>query len=167
MTSDQIAAAFGWLEKFQSIVAALLVALPIIYSAWRSIKDRAVTLEKEYEAKREEGLAALVPWVVRKGHEAFAAYKTFRGKSHPEKKEYIRDLVVAAHRRQNGEASITPEELERVVALAESYWKENKTGLQAEMSDRLAAALPDAPGEPLTISAPLTAVPGGGAEGKA
>lgn len=151
-----------FLEKAQALVAAVVLAIPLIIQTISKVKE----LKEQARAKREQGLIELIPWVVRKGHEMFAGYKALWGSSHTDKKAALKDLIVAAHRRQNGEASISEAEIEMVLAKAESYWKDNKSVLQNELT--AAAGLKALAGpEPSPQPTPLIGEPAKDGPGKA
>jgi hypothetical protein len=130
------------LKHLDAILAAIVVAFPLILQ-W---VQRGKAMAEETKKKHDDGLAELVPWVVRKGHKAFAMYKSWHGYSNSQKKEELKDLIVAAHRRHNGKSAIDDADLEKVLHWAEAYWKDNKTALKSELNEEqpVVAAVLDA-----------------------
>ncbi|GAG21495.1 unnamed protein product, partial [marine sediment metagenome] len=139
---EQINQILEVIQKLDTLLAALLLCIPLAIQAMSKAKE----LRTEAEERRKNGLLDMVPWIVRKGHEAFAAYKMFKGKSHPEKRKYLEDVIVAAHARHNGESAISRSEINSVLAKAETYWKENKLSLKAELAADPSNNLPPLPG---------------------
>lgn len=122
------------LEKIPGIISALLLAIPLAIKAWVDFRAAARTAKEEFEKKKDEGLQALVPWVVRKAHKGFAMYRAWHGYSDSQKKEAIKDLIVAAHRRHNGESAISEADVNKVLHWAEAHWKDNKAALKEELN---------------------------------
>jgi hypothetical protein len=142
-------------QKLDTLIAALLLCIPLAMSAF----SKAQELRTEAEERRKKGLLDMVPWIVRKGHEAFASYRMFKGKSHPEKRKYLEDVIVAAHARHNGESAISRSEVEAVLAKAETYWKENKLALKAELAADPSNNLPPLPGVEVDMSSDIATLP--------
>ncbi len=119
------------MAQMETIIASLVVAAPLILQ-WL---QRCKSLKAEAKKKHDEGLMALVPWVVRNGHKFFAMYKSWHGYSNSQKKEHLKDLIVAAHRRHNGKSAMSDDDLNKVLHWAESYWKDNKMALKGELNE--------------------------------
>lgn len=123
-------------EKLQILIAALVLMIGGAAKAFFDIRKAYREEAKEFQKKKEQGYRELVPWVVKEAHKTFAMYKAWHGYSDTQKKEKIKDLIVSANRRHNGESSISNDDLEKVVHWASAYWKENKSKFQDELADQ-------------------------------